>query len=90
MVVVDGDDITALCRRGDDLRRIGMALVGAQLPGAHVLVHLGSAVRTLDPDEARLICAALDGLQAAQRGEDFEHLFADLIGRAPELPPHLR
>ena len=37
-----------------------------------------------------LIADALDGLAASLRGESFDHLFADLIGRTPELPPHLR
>ena len=90
MVVVEGDDMSALCRRGEELRRVSMALVGAQPAGAHVLVHLDSAVRVLEAEEARLIGAALDGLAAALRGENFEDRFADLIGRTPELPPHLR
>lgn len=90
MVVVESDDLTALCRRGDEVRRIGMALLGAQPPGAHVLVHIDNAVRLLDPEEARLIDDALDGLSRAARGESFDDLFADLIGRTPELPPHLR
>jgi hydrogenase expression/formation protein HypC len=90
MVVVECDDMSALCRRGEEIRRVGMALVGAQPPGAHVLVHLDNAVRVLEQDEALLIDRALDGLAAAMRGESFEDRFADLIGRTPELPPHLR
>jgi hydrogenase expression/formation protein HypC len=90
MVVVEGDHMSALCRRGEEIRRVSMALVGAQPPGAHVLVHLDSAVRLLEQDEALLIDRALDGLAAAMRGESFEDRFADLIGRTPELPPHLR
>ena len=90
MVVVEGDDMSALCRRGGETRRISMALVGAQPAGAYVLVHLDSAVRVLEEEEAQLIDRALDGLAAAMRGESFEDRFADLIGRTPELPPHLR
>jgi hydrogenase expression/formation protein HypC len=90
MEVVECDGLTALCRRGDEQRRINLALVGPQPVGAHVLVHLDSAVRILDADEARLIGEALDGLAAAMRGEAFEGHFADLIDREPQLPPHLR
>lgn len=90
MVVVEGDDMSALCRRGEQLLRVGMALVGAQPPGAHVLVHIDSAVRLLEADEARLIDDALEGLAAAMRGEAFEDRFADLVNRTPELPAHLR
>ena|SRR5690348_11399895 len=70
--------------------RIGLALVGPQQPGTWVLVHVDQAVRVLDPAEARSIGDALDGLEAAMAGDGFEHLFADLIGREPQLPEHLR
>ena len=43
-----------------------------------------------DAHEARLIEDALDGLAAAVEGRDFDALFADLVGREPELPAHLR
>lgn len=90
MRVVEGDDMTASCERKGETQRVTMLLVGAQPPGAHVLVHLGSAVRVLDAHEARLIEDALDGLAAAVEGRDFDALFADLVGREPELPAHLR
>ena len=90
MRVVEGDDLTALCERRGETQRVSMLLVGAQPPGAHVLAHLGAAVRVLDPEEARLIEDALDGLAAAIRGENVDRLFADLVGREPQLPEHLR
>lgn len=89
MIVVDSDDMTALCRRGDETRRISVALLGAQVPGSCVLVHLDNAIRTLDAQEAAQIESAINGLAAAMRGENFEDHFADLIGREPELPPNL-
>ena len=41
----------------------------------------------LDPEEARLI-DALDGLAAAMEGRNVDAMFADLVGREPELPEH--
>ncbi len=90
MVVVESDDFSALCARGDEKRRVSLMLVGPQPPGTRLLVHIDSALRTLDEDEARLIDEALRGLEAALRGEDFDSHFADLIGREPQLPDHLR
>lgn len=90
MTVLEGDELSALCERKGVRERISMLLVGEQPSGAHVLVHLGAAVRVLDDDEAAMIGAALDGLGAAVAGDNFDQYFADLIGREPELPAHLR
>jgi hydrogenase expression/formation protein HypC len=90
MRIVHGDDTGALCERRGDTRRISLLLIGAQPPGTYVLTHLDSAIRVLDEAEARLIDDALDGLARAVEGETFEHLFADLVNREPELPEHLR
>jgi hydrogenase expression/formation protein HypC len=65
-------------------------LIGPQPAGTRVLVHIDSAVRVLDDDEAEAIDRALEGLAAAMNGEAFEHLFQDLIDREPTLPAHLR
>ncbi len=90
MTVIEGDDVTALCARGDERRRVSVLLIGRQPVGAQLLVHIDSAVRVLDAEEATLIEKALQGLEAALRGEDFESAFADLIDREPQLPEHLR
>ncbi len=90
MKVVSGDETLAQCRRGDETAPVSMMLVGAQAPGTSVLVHLGSAVRVLAEEEAQAIDNALRGLAAALDGGDFEHYFADLAGREPELPEFLR
>ncbi len=90
MEIIEGDEIAALCRRGTETRRVSMLLVGRQTPGTQVLVHIDRAVRVLDEAEADAIGRAIDGLEAALNGEDFEHLFADLIDREPQLPEHLR
>ncbi len=90
MTIVACDGATALAERRGEQRRISLLLVGELPAGARVLVFIDSAVRVLDADEARQIDDALDGLAAAIEGRDFEHLFADLIDREPQLPEHLR
>jgi hydrogenase expression/formation protein HypC len=90
MRIVEGDEVSALCVRDEDKRRVSMLLIGAQEPGTQVLVHIDTAIRVLDAQEARLIHDALSGLDAALRGENFDRLFADLIDREPQLPEHLR
>jgi len=90
MTVVDGDDFSALCEWHGERRRVSTLLIGRQTTGARVLVHVDSAVRVLDDAEAEAIDRALSGLAAAAEGRAFEHLFADLIDREPELPEHLR
>ena len=90
MTIVEGDDNWATCDRRGQTHKVSMMLIGAQAPGTKILVHVDSAIRVLDADEAQLIDDALDGLAAAVEGRDFEHLFADLIDREPQLPEHLR
>ncbi|WP_374544951.1 HypC/HybG/HupF family hydrogenase formation chaperone [Rhodoblastus sp.] len=89
MRIVEGDDISALCERREERRRVSMLLLGPQPIGTQVLIHIDTAVRVLDAEEAGLIDQALDGLAAAMRGEDFGSAFADL-DREPQLPDHLR
>lgn len=90
MTILEGDAFEALCERRGQTQRVSMALIGAQSPGARVLVYLGSAVRLLDDLEAKQIDDALDALQAALEGKNVDHLFADLVDREPELPEFLR
>ena len=59
-------------------------------PGDWLLTHIDTAIRPLDANEARLIADALEAVDRAARGEDFEHLLGDLLDREPQLPPHLR
>ena len=89
MVVVEGDDMQALVERRGERRRVSMLLVGEQPVGSIVLVHIDSAVRVLDAAEAKLIDDGLDGVAAALEGKPFEHLFADLVDREPQLPDFL-
>lgn len=90
MTIIEGGEFWALCERGDERRQVSLLLIGPQPIGTKILVHIDSAIRTMDADEAAQLDRALDGLAAALRGEDFEQAFADLIERGPELPEHLR
>ena len=78
MRILASDGMMATCE-GRGLRAdVNMLLVEDPPPGSWVLVHLGSAVRELDEDEAAQINDALDALDAALRGESLEGFFADL------------
>jgi hydrogenase expression/formation protein HypC len=91
MQVVECDGLTALCESRYGQRRLNLALVGEQAPGAWLLAFLDSAVNCLEPDAAANINAALDGLEAVMNGEsDISRHFADLVDREPQLPEHLR
>jgi hydrogenase expression/formation protein HypC len=89
MQVIEGGDTSALCAGRGERRRVSLMLCGPQAPGSWLLVHIDTAVRALDAAEAGQIDRALDGLEAALNGEAFEHLFADLIDREPQLPDYL-
>ena len=66
-------------------------LVGEQPVGTWLLAFRGTAVRVLTADEARQTNGALDALEAALAGDDsVDAHFADLAGRDPVLPEHLR
>jgi hydrogenase expression/formation protein HypC len=90
MQICSEDGLTALCSGRGEERRVSLLLTGGQPTGTWVLVHVDTAVRTLDPAEVPLLNDALDALEAVSRGDPFEHLFADLIGREPQLPDHLK
>lgn len=90
MQVISCNPFEAVCERHGKAQAISVMLVGEQPPGTWLLTHLGSAIRVLGDDEARMIDDALTGLSEAVEGRDFDALFADLINREPELPAHLR
>ena len=74
---------------------LDMSLVGAQPPGTWVLAFQGAARHVMDAESAVQARAGRQALAAAMRGgagsgAEIDALFADLVGRTPELPPHLR
>ena len=91
MQVVEADGAVAICEGRGRRERIDVALTGPQPTGAWILAHQGRAIRAMTPDEAAQTGAALDALEAALAGErGLDAYFADLVGREPQLPPHLK
>jgi hydrogenase expression/formation protein HypC len=92
MQVVESGAHHAWCRGPEGQALIDLALVGPQEPGTWLLTFLGAAREVLDPAAAAGITAALTGLAAALAGDQagVDAAFADLSGRTPELPEHLR
>ncbi|MEL7042222.1 MAG: HypC/HybG/HupF family hydrogenase formation chaperone [Pseudomonadota bacterium] len=85
---IDGSN--AVCKGHGRTETVALSLIDEVKAGAFVLVYLGSAVRELSELEATQISDAIAAIDAASRGEAFDHLIQDLIDREPELPAHLR
>ena len=91
MQVVEPQGRYALCRYESGMRKIDMVLVGEQPAGAWVLVFLDAARETITAEHAARTQDALRALALVMQGEtSVDHLFADLAGREPELPAHLK
>jgi hypothetical protein len=68
-----------------------MILVGEQPVGAWVLVFLDAARDVMTAEQAQKTADALRAVALVMQGEtSVDHLFADLVGREPELPAHLK
>ena len=90
MQIAGTDAGMAICEGRGRRERIDLALVGRNRRGTWVLAHQGSAMRALTPT-SRADDAALDALDAALAGEsNVDAYFADLVGREPTLPAHLK
>ena len=91
MLIVGAEPGVALCEGRGRRERISMLLHGDRPVGTWVLAYQGTAVRTLSPEEAAQTGAALDALEATLAGDvDVDRYFADLVGREPALPEHLK
>jgi hydrogenase expression/formation protein HypC len=90
MQVIEPEGVWAWCDDDGRRERVDMRLVGAQPPGSWVLVFLGAARDVVDETTALRTRDALAALRAVAHGEPVDHLFADLIGREPELPDYLK
>ncbi|WP_439373391.1 HypC/HybG/HupF family hydrogenase formation chaperone [Bradyrhizobium sp. DASA03120] len=89
MTIIETDGISALCEFRGKQRRVSMLLLSGPSLHSKVLVHVDTAIRFLDDEEAQLIGNAIEGISAALNGEDCERFFADLIDCEPTLPEHL-
>lgn len=91
VVELVNDGTAALCRtRAGATETLDLALTGPLAPGTWVLSFIGAARAVMSEDEALRTADALDALSIAAAGGSVDHLFADLVDREPELPPHLR
>ena len=91
MQVVANEEHAAWCEGGGERERLDMALVGAQAVGTWVLAFQGAARQVLSETEAAQAIGARQALAAVLDGRgQVDEYFADLVGRTPELPPHLR
>jgi len=71
--------------------RLDMALVGPQPAGTWVLAFQGTARQVMSDDEAAQARAGRLALAAVLSGAgQIDDYFADLVGRTPQLPEHLR
>ena len=91
MQVVANEEHAAWCEADGQRERLDMVLVGAQPVGTWVLAFQGAARQVLSATEAAQSLAARQALAAVLDGRgQVDDFFADLVGRTPELPPHLR
>ena len=91
MRVVRADAGFAWCEGRGKEERIDTRLLGEAEVGTWILTYRGSAVRAMTEEEAAQTNAALEALDAVLGGaSDVDRYFADLVGREPQLPPHLK
>jgi len=91
VVEVLGDGAAAIARsRAGAAETVDLSLVGPLEPGAWVLTFMGAARSVLTAEEAAMVADALEALSVAAEGGGVDHLFAALVDREPQLPPHLR
>ena len=91
MQVIELSGRFALCRYGEEMRKIDMILVGEHPVGAWVLVFLDAARDVMTAEQAQKTADALRAIALVMQGEtSVDHLFADLVEREPELPAHLK
>jgi hydrogenase expression/formation protein HypC len=91
MQVIEMRGTFALCEAEGKQELVDMILVGEQVKNTWILNFLGAAREVLTTENAQNITQALSALSdVTQGGSEIDHLFADLIDREPELPPHLQ
>lgn len=81
----------AWCEADGQRERLDMALLGPQPVGTWVLAFQGTARQVMGDEEAAQARAGRRALAAVLGGgTDVDAFFADLVGRTPQLPEHLR
>ena len=92
MQVLSADSQKALCKRGTEEHWVDLSLIGNVETGEWLLTFMGAAREKISSERAEQINQALKAVALVMQGEsaDFEALFADLVEREPQLPPHLQ
>lgn len=95
MQVLEMRGTHALCIADGQTELIDMLLVGEQAQGTWILNFLGAAREVISPEYAEQMRQALTALNlisqnSVPNANQLDTLFADLIGREPPLPEHLR
>lgn len=91
MQVIEPRGESAVCTYRGEQTLVDMMLVGEQPVGSWLLVFLDAAREVISAEKAEQIADALEAMRLAMQGETgFDHLFADLVDREPELPEFLR
>jgi hydrogenase expression/formation protein HypC len=91
MQVVEPVGSFAWCEAEGERERLDMMLIGEQAVGTWVLGFHGAARQVLSATEAAQARAGRLALAALLAGDAcVDEYFADLVGREPRLPAHLR
>lgn len=91
MQVVEQHNESARCIYRGQESLVDMMLVGPQPAGTWLLVFLDTAREVLSEQKALQIINALEAMRLAMQGDNqIDHLFADLVGREPQLPEFLK
>lgn len=81
----------AWCEGMGERRKVSTLLVEEQPVGGWLLVFLDTAREVITAEEATRIADALKAVSLTMTGETrVDHLFADLVDRAPPLPDFLQ
>ena len=91
MRVVEPAGSFAWCEAEGEREHLDMILIGQQAVGTWVLGFHGTARQVLTATEAAQARAGRLALAAVLAGDScVDEYFADLVGREPRLPAHLR
>ncbi|MBV1790147.1 HypC/HybG/HupF family hydrogenase formation chaperone [Marinobacterium sp. D7] len=92
MQVAAVEGARAFCTVGDEQHWIDIRLIDTPSAGEWLLVFLGAAREKISAERAVQVAQALAALDAGARGDSaaIDALFADLVERTPQLPPHLQ
>ncbi len=91
MQIIEVHEHHAICVDGTQRHEVNTQLVGTLPISTWVMVFLGSAREVVDETEALAMRNAINAVSEVMGGRnEIDHLFADLIDREPQLPPHLQ